>query len=96
MIRTHITSDELDSDDDPTEAVALDDIKVSQCFITVDNTAVPHSWPVYQKTATGYIRLEDEASTPHFLFERYRIRRLKAELHCHQSRHRTDPSGTLD
>jgi hypothetical protein len=63
-----------------TTETTLDNMKVGECFIAVRTIGAPHRWPVYQKTATGYVCLEDGKSTLPHQFEGYEVRRLKAGL----------------
>ena len=76
-MRPHISFEEIESTSTPT---TLDNMKVGDCFIAVRTIGAPHPWPVYQKTATGYVCLEDGKSTLPYQFEGYEVRRLKAGL----------------
>jgi hypothetical protein len=75
MKRLHVTFEEFELGG-ITGKVSLDDIKVGQCFIAVDVVGNSSKWPVFEKTATGYLRRESGKVESH-IPDHYSIYRLE-------------------
>jgi hypothetical protein len=77
MKRTHVTFEEFEFEGITEKVSSLDEIRVGECFITVDFPIGSNSkWPVFEMTQTGYLRREN-GKIYTYIPEHYAIHRVK-------------------